>query len=68
MAEIKYTMNLDQETHRQLKIVAIQKGLNVKEYLLGLFYKDIQNTKVLDESFNKMSKKYDKMLKNLTER
>jgi hypothetical protein len=68
MTEIKYTMNLDPEIHKQLKIVAIQRGLNVKDYLLSLFFRDIQHTKDVDNSFDKISNKYDKTLKNLNKR
>jgi hypothetical protein len=68
MAEVKYTMNLDSNIHRQLKIVAIQKGLNVKDYLLSLFFKDIQHSKEVDDSFVKISNKYSKALKNLSKR
>jgi hypothetical protein len=68
MTEVKYTMNLDSDVHKQLKIAAIQRGLNVKDYLLGLFFKDIQHAGNVGNSFDKASKKYDETLKNLSKR
>jgi hypothetical protein len=69
MTEVKYTMNLSPEVHRQMKITAIERGLSLKDYLLDLFYRDRERREEkVGESYDKMSKKYSKTLRSLSRR
>lgn len=46
-----FTMNLEDDEHRTLKMYATSKGLSIKEYIMSLFRKDLKENK-LDEGYS----------------
>ena len=38
-------VRVDQETHKKLKILAVEKGITIQEYLLNLITQDLNKNK-----------------------
>jgi hypothetical protein len=61
---VKYTINMDSDFHKNLKSFSALSGLNIKEYIISLIEKDMEEKNVCFYGYShKPNKETEKVLK-----